>query len=591
MEKTRKQHNFLHGALILVIATALVKVIGAIFRIPLGKLLGGEGMGYYSSAYDLYAPIYTIAMAGLPIAISKLVAEAVAQNRFKDAKSLLRVAQRTFFITGLAGFMLISLIAYPFAVYINKNFGALYSVLVIAPSMLFCCIMACYRGYYEGLKNMYPTAISQVIEALCKLIFGFGFAYVIMQIGMSQYNDSGAVFGQVITATGEEGIKAAQGVILPFASAGAIGGVTLGTIIGAIYLLISHKSKGDGITAAEIEASPEPYADRENFKTLMKFALPVVLGALAQNLASIIDLITVQGQLNNAMGISAQTVIQSHGSALLNVEADKIPTFLYGCYKGFAYSFYNLVPTVTSVIGISVLPNLAAAWYEKNKQAVKFNIESVLRMTTLIAAPMGLGIAVLSNPILTIFFSDRPDEVIVSADLLFWLAIAGIFAGIAMPITSMLQAIGKQKVPVVNILIGLGAKIILNAALVVIPEINILGAAISTVVCYVLIVVLNIISLAKHSGVMPNLWTTLGKPFTSAILCAISAFAVYGLASNWLGAGRMGMILSTGISVVVAVIVFCVVLFCLKTITKDDVKLLPKGEKIAKVLEKFKVLG
>lgn len=598
MKKKKKggktQHNLLSGALILMVSTVIVKVIGAIFKIPLGNLIGMTGMGYYSAAYDIYTPIYTIAMAGLPIAVSKLVAEAVAQERFRDARSLLRVAKKTFLVTGLLGFMIIALASFPFTHYVTKSPESMYSMLVVAPSMLFCCVMSCYRGYYEGVRNMNPTAVSQVIEALGKLVFGLFVAYIIIKIGVSDYQSNGMVFGQVIDDPGKTVSNMFLGEVsenvfnaaLPFAAAGAISGVTLGTVIGAIFLVLRDRISGDGITSEELERSAPALPDRENFKKLMLFALPVVLGALAQNLASLIDLATVQNKLAYAMEAGRDALISSHGTALLTVPEGDIASNLYGCYKGGAYSFYNLIPTITSMIGISALPNLATAWAQDDRKMIKFNIESVLRVVSIIALPVGLGISALSTEILTIFYPGN-QQVPIMAKLLFWLAISGVLAGIAMPVTSMLQAIGKQKIPVATVIIGMGVKIVLNWILVGIPEINIMGAAYSTLTCYAVIVVLNIIALVRNSGVMPSIWRTLGKPVIAGALCMITAAVSVSLLENAVGS----IVVRTAISVVLAAFVYIFVLFALKTLTKDDIKLLPKGEKIAKVLEKFRLLG
>ena len=593
-KKTKTQHNLLNGALILMVSTVIVKIIGAIFKIPLGNLIGMTGMGYYSAAYDIYTPIYTIAMAGLPIAVSKLVAEAVAQERFRDARSLLRVAKKTFFVTGLLGFMIIALVAYPFTHYVTGVPDSMYSMLVVAPSMLFCCVMSCYRGYYEGVRNMNPTAVSQVIEAAGKLIFGLVIAFIIIKIGINDYQSTGTVFGKVINDAGKTVSNTFLGEVqenvfnatLPYAAAGAIGGVTLGTVIGAAFLVLRDKIYSDGITAEELERSAPAMPDRKNLKRLIFFALPVVLGALAQNLASLIDLATVQNQLSGAIEKDSAALIASHGAALLSVPLEDINSNLYGCYKGGAYSFYNLIPTITSMIGISALPNVATAWAQNDKKMVKFNIEAVLRIVAIIAIPVGLGISVLSTPILQIFYPEN-EQVSIMAKLLFRLAIAGVLAGIAMPVTSMLQAIGKQKIPVRNVLIGVATKVTLNAILVGIPEINIVGAAYSTLACYTVIVTLNLTSLMRHSGVMPNLWGTLGKPAIAGVLCMITA----GATSTLFGNLGLSLVVSTAISVILGGIVYIFVLFALKTLTKGDIKLLPKGEKIAKVLEKFKLLG
>ena len=181
-QNKRKQQSFEYGAIILIVATALVKIIGAIFKIPLSNLIGDLGFGYFSSAYDLFLPIYSLAMAGLPIAVSRIVAENIAVNRFKDVRQTLKIARKAFLVSGIVGFTMMLLLIYPFVKITDPTGKTIYSIFAIAPNLIFCCIMSTYRGYYEGLRNMYPTAFSNVIEALGKLILGYGFAFIVMKL-------------------------------------------------------------------------------------------------------------------------------------------------------------------------------------------------------------------------------------------------------------------------------------------------------------------------------------------------------------------------------------------------------------------------
>ena len=211
MPQENKKQNVLGGAMILVIATALVKIIGAIYKIPLTGIIGTLGRGYFASAYNIYTPIYAISMAGLPVAVSTIVARHAALGRYRDVKQVLRVTFPLFMLLGLIGTAVLLIMAKPYAASVNSELSV-YSVLCIAPSILFCCIMSTYRGYYEGLSNMYPTAISQVIESMGKLVFGLTFAYLVIK------------FVKV-----ED-----RSLLYAYAAAAAISGVTLGTFFGAI---------------------------------------------------------------------------------------------------------------------------------------------------------------------------------------------------------------------------------------------------------------------------------------------------------------------------------------------------------------------
>lgn len=592
----REQQSFLHGAIILVGSTLLVKFIGAIFKIPLGNLIGGVGMGYFSAAYDLYLPLYALAMGGLPIAVSRMVAERVAEKRYRDVRKVLRIAQRAFLITGVSGFVIMLLLAYPYILYTGTS-GALPGILCITPCLLFCCIMSSYRGYYEGLRNMYPTAISSLIEALGKLVLGLGFAYLVILKARAEYAASGTVFGKAITIVldPEKTIEECTNEAIAdgaanYAAAAAILGITIGAALGAIFLIIRHKVVGDKITVSELRAAPRPQRNRQVFRIMLAISIPVVLGSLVTNVASLIDLATVQRRLVDAYNSSPGTITAMYEGLLpASVQgltgkelAQEISVYLYGCYKGFAYSLYNLVPTLTSVLGVSALPVLTTAWTKRDKRGVKVNIESMVRTTALISLPAGIGLSALAGGILHLLYSSKPEEATVATPMLVILGAAAVFAGLMAPLTNMLQAIGKQNIPVRNIAIGAVLKIVVNFVLVGIPSINVVGAPVGTLCCYFYIFISNFICLLKYSHVRISILRTLLKPAFAGILCGAAAWASSGLLGWIIPSSKIVTILA----ICIAGIVYVIALLCTRAITREDLAMLPKGQKIAAVLAK-----
>jgi stage V sporulation protein B len=561
------EQSFLHGSLILVIATALVKIIGAIYRIPLANLLGTTGMGFYSTAYDLYVPMYSIAMAGLPIAISRIVAEHVAAGKYKDVRKTLNIAKLAFIVTGTTGFILMIIAAFLLTKGTNVfNIGSLPGILAIAPCILFCCIMSAYRGYYEGLKNMTPTAVSQVIEALGKLLFGFGFAFAILKL-TNNYS---------------------------LAAAGALLGISFGTAFSALYLWIKFKlNEKYEFEPEQLMTSPIAQSGKNTLKNLCFIAIPIVLGSLVNNITSLIDVAMVQSQLGRAIE-KAPEYFSTNFANLIAYEtsndvnfkwATDLPNSLYGCHRGFAFSIYNLVPVLTSVLGVSAIPILASAWTKGDKAEVKSNVQTMLRTTALIAIPAGIGITVLSKNILSLLYSNET-AIDVAAPNLRVLGICAIFAGLNAPIVSMLQAIGKQGIPLKNIAIGAILKIVINFVLVGTPEINILGVPIGTTVCYAYICIANFICFVKYSGVIPNIYKTLGKPLIAGLLCGASALTSELLLSKI--SIRESII--TLISIFFAVIIYIFMLIILRAVEREDIISLPKGKKIEKILAKLKII-
>lgn len=576
--KTSTSQSFLEGALILVAATVIVKVIGAIFKIPLGNLLGEEGFGYFSVAYNMFTPLYSLAMAGLPVAVARMVSASAAMGEYRDVKKILRISTAAFTVTGGLGSIIMLLGAGVYSEKIVATPAAFLSIICLAPAVFFCCMMSSRRGYYEGLKNMYPTAISQVIEAVVKLILGLLLSWLVIYIGKTQFENGQVVFGTLCDTE-----KEANAIIYPFASAAAILGITLSTAFGALYLHIRYLRKGDSITNEMLAASPSAKGSKEILKALIAIALPVSLGTLATTITSFIDSSSVLNRLKYVMEIAPQTITSMYGG--IENAATDIPDFIYGAYC-YAISIFNLVPTITTTFAISALPAVTAAFTLKDREQTKNSVESVLRITSLVAFPAGLGICVLAKPILSLLYPARVLGVSIAAPALSLLGIAVIFVALIGPINSMLQAVGRADVPVKLMLIGGAVKIITNFILVSVPTINVKGAPIGTVLCYVFLFLTSMVILCKQINMVPSIRTTFLKPFAAAVLCAAAAIGSYTLLSNFISSK-----ISTAISIIFAALIYAICLLIFRALTKDDINMLPKGKIFVKILEKYKLIG
>jgi len=572
-KKESTSQSFLEGALILVVATVIVKVIGAIFKIPLGNLLAEEGFGYFSVAYNMFTPLYSLAMAGLPVAVARMVSANAAVGNYRDVKKILRISTAAFTVTGGLGTIIMLLGAGVYANKIVETPAAFLSIICLAPAVFFCCMMSSRRGYYEGLKNMYPTAISQVIEAVVKLILGLFLSWLVIYIGSLQFESTKMVFGTLC-----ETQKEANAIIYPFASAAAILGITLSTAFGALYLHIRYLRKGDSISVEQLAAAPPAKSGKEILKSLIAIALPVSLGTLATTLTSFIDSSSVLNRLKHVMDIDPQTVISMY-NGIENAATD-IPDFIYGAYC-YAISIFNLVPTITTTFAISALPAVTAAFTLRDREQTKKSVESVLRITSLVAFPAGIGICTLAKPILQLLYPTRTLGVEIAAPALSLLGIAVIFVALIGPINSMLQAVGRADVPVKLMLIGGAIKILTNFILVAVPSINVKGAPIGTVLCYVFLFFTSMFILCKQIEMVPSIKTTFLKPFAASVFCGGAAIGSYTILSMFISPK-----LCTVISIIFAVIIYAICLLIFKALTKDDINMLPKGKIFVKILEK-----
>lgn len=534
----KKRQNFLYGAFILICANIIVKIIGALFKIPLLNLIGSDGMGYFTTAYGLYQPVFILSTAGLPVAVARMVSKDMALKKYREVRKIFRVSFAAFVVTGLAGFLTMYFCAHAF-VRLVGNEEAFLCILVMSPSIFFCSVMSAYRGYYQGLQNMYPTAVSQVIEALCKLLLGFALAMWCVKQGMG----------------------------LAAAAAGAMGGITVGSLLGCIFLMLRHRIKGDGIISDELNYSQKPAPVSQIVKELLKIAIPVAIGSIVLQLTNIIDLFSVMNRLT-AAGFGRQR------------------NSIWGCYQGMAVTVSNLVPAITVMFGVSAMPVLTRAWTLQNRTALRLNIESILRITAVIVIPAGFALISLPGEIMGLLFYGRPQDVAAAAPLLGILGIAVIFISFCSLTGSMLQAVGKPDIPVFAMLAGGMIKLVSNYILVGIPSINIKGATIGTTACYIVILIINFIWLCKAIGFTPNPGRIVLKPSIASAFCAAASYETCRLALR---------MCSQTVSTLIALFTFCIIylilLFLLRIFSKNDIKMLPRGEKIARILEKLKWIG
>lgn len=531
----QKQNTMFGGVAVLAVGIAIVKLIGALFKIPLFNVLGESGATDFNNAYAIYSVLLTISTAGLPVALSKTVSEANTLGRHNQKQKVFRVALTAFLTMGLASFAIMWFGADRLARLMNNSHAAP-GIMALAPAVVCVGCLSAFRGYAQGHMNMTPTAVSQIMEALCKLFLGLALAAFIME-------------GGVAGISGEERNS--------YAAAGAITGVTVGTVLALVYMCVNYLRTRQ--RTAQL-SQDRPGSSGRIFGDLMRIAVPITLSTSLVPIINVLDNSLVLGQLQDALGMT-----------------EKASRALYGNYA-VAVSLHNLPGSFMTAFTAAIIPAVSAALARRSEAGAARITGSVLRITALLAMPMGVGLMVMADPIMRLLYPGY--DVTITGPLLAIAGPAAICVCLVLVSNSVLQAYGHVNLPIITTLIGGGVKIASNYHLVAIPEINIFGAPIGLLLCYAVTLVLNLVLLRRTASGIGGYVTIFGKPLLASALMGGAAWAVYGLAENLLG-----NTLALGAAIGVAVLLYLVLVLALRVVSREDVMLMPKGEKIAKILK------
>ena len=525
-----KKQNYLQGAAILAAGVVIMKVLGAIYKIPLGNILGDTGYAHFLVAYNIYGVFLTLATAGLPVALSRMISEANTMNRPNQVRRIFSVAWWTFFAIGLACTLIMALFPRQLADALNDP-SAEPSILALSPAVLLVCLTSAYRGYCQGHENMTPTTVGQVLEVLAKVAAGLALAWW-------------------LTRAGRE---------LPIASAGAIFGVTIGSLAALAYMFYcKRRYYGSGREGSDI-----PESRGSALRSLLRIGIPITLGSSVLSLINLLDSGLCMGRLQDAAGFT-----------------ELAATELYGVY-GKAQTLYNLPASFITPLTISVVPAISAARALRHKRDVSRIAENSMRIAVVLALPMGVGLSVLAGPIMATVYPDSHSS---GGVLLTIMGAASFFVCMALMMNSILQAGGNEKYPIYSMIAGGVVKIAVNWFLVADPEINIVGAPIGTLACYAVMCVMNFVFLCRRLPEKPSLGRILLRPAIASAVMGAAAWAVYGLAHSLLGEGYMHVALAMLCAIAAAVLVYLVLVIALRAVTLEDMRLIPKGEKLARIL-------
>lgn len=532
-----REKGFMSGVLCLSASTLIVKIIGLAFKIPMLSYLGTEGMGYFNSAYEIYALLCVISTAGLPVALSMLVSAARTRGDGAGIKRIYRVARALFAFFGLGGSLLMLLLCRVLADAIG-NPDAYLCIAAIAPALFFICMASAARGYCQGFEDMMPTAISQLIEALCKLALGVLFAVW--------------------------GIK--KGLPVSTVAALSVLGVTVGTLASALYLALQRSKRRLAVVQTEKKHSQR---HKSILRELLAIALPITLGSALLGLTRIIDMTLIMRRLRS-IGFST-------------LEANNV----YGAYTTLAVPVFSLVPALITPVSMALVPQLSSFIEEKSLAGQRTVTENSMRLTVLFALPASLGIAAFSTPILELLFRGQSEAIAIASPLLAVLGVSVVFSCLITTTNAILQAQRRAGLPIISMLVGVIVKLVTSYLLIGNENIGALGAPIGSLACNLSVTALNLYFMSAHGGCSFDGVKEFFKPLPASILSVGGALAIYMLLLR-----RFDTVyLPFAIAVAFALSVYLILSALTGSITKDDVALLPFGGHILRLFKKFKHKG
>lgn len=567
------EKRYIKNTAILFVSMAITKIVGALFKIPLANLLGGTGMGYFSTAYGLYSPIFALTAAGIPTVITRVTAQCAAADNKQHALVVRKYALIMFTIIGIAGSIIITVFSKPFADYIACSPQSALAIVCISPAVTFCCTASVLRGYREGLSDVMPSAAASIAEAVSRAVFGLSISYAVIVFAKNVFMNGKKVFGADCTT-----IEQAYSEALPFAAAGAILAVSISELFGLLSLIINERRKKN------IESLPPrcTYSPRRICQKLIKDIIPIAASALTVNLVSFVDLLTVTRTLSHSAEINPDYFSTVFGNILPYCGGiEGLPNFMYGSYTGIAMSLFMMIPSFAGMAEKTAIPEIAAAWERKDNEALTRKITMQLRACALIACPACFGAAALSEPILQTLFASRKAEIAVCQESFVILCLGGLFMVLSSAIFGIFQSIGKAHIPLVLMICSVFVKLLLNPILINIPQLNIAGAALSSIAGYLLMTVGGAVKMRKYLPREIKLVSSVLPILLSGIGCGILAFL-----TNKILNGRVNSFANLIISIIIGAIFYTLLLVFLGVFRTNGIIKLKIAKKIKKTLAK-----
>ena len=554
---TDKKQSFMKNVSVILIAQLLVKLFGLVYRMVITNIkgFGDAGNGFYTAGFQVYTLLLAISSVGVPNAISKMVAERTAVKDYKGAFKIFKTAFALFAGIGLV----CSLALYFGAEFIAYNIvhmaGVEYTMRALAPSIFFVCVSSVIRGYFVGLQNMTATSTSQVLEQIFKC--SLTILFVFLAVGQKP----------------------------EFMAAWANFATSLATVLSFGYLLIFYskhkKSIDEKLKQTDVDMFRKISAGTM-IKNILMISVPISLGSIISAINRVIDTATI----TRGIEIAFSSYIPAYGNSpaiimptieQLNAEAVRLAGVL-----GKSDTLINLPLALNIAFATVLVPSISGALAVGNKKDAAGKINYSFLISILLIMPCAFGYISLAHPIYKLIYPNAQ----LGYDLLQISAVALVFTALNQTISGSLQGMGKVYTPATGLVCGCIVKVILNIVLIRIPSVNIYGAAISSVVCQVISFCICFTVLARNISLKMNINKYVFKPLLAGIVMGVVAYLVYALLSMVIKTN----VIALPLTIAVAAMVYFVLVFKLRIMSEEEIKMLPAGDRLYKIIKKIKLI-
>ncbi len=533
-KKDTRQNNFLVQGSILAVAGILVRIIGLIYRIPFVRIVGDEGNGYYSVAFEIYNIVLILSSYAFPTAISKLISGRIAEEDYKNADRIFRTSLVYATIIGALGCLFMALTAGWFADVFYMLPGCRYALLALAPTIWIMSYLGVLRGYFQGQKTMVPTAISQILEQIVNAAVSVGAAWFF--------------YNAALEAAGGDTMAAARG---------AMGG-TIGTGAGALTALImilivylSRRSAWKARIAGVDISGVAAYTSGETARLILLTILPIVLSQIVYNINTILD-----------SKFFSEAMISSYGYKASEVAAE------YGAFTGRFKILINVPIAISNAIALSLVPTLAEAYTKKDHEAMNSGIGRAQQYISLIAMPAAVGLTVLGGPIISLLLG--PSEIASNMTIIGSFAI--LFTSVSTITNAVLHGTNHMNKPVVHSVISLAVHLVSLFVMLYVFRLGVYSLVIANLIFAVCMCILNAYSMRRELGFRQEYRQTFLLPLVSALVMGAVTLAVRFLIRRFITGSNLVIVIAC---LAVAIAVYVIMIFITGCITKKDLKHFP----------------